>query len=148
MTTAISNPKASSKPENVTWLSPHITVSDVDKMANFYEKAFNFTKLDLVPGDDGSTWHGEMRYKDQMIMLGKAGAYNEKSKPPFLSGLSSPVNLYLYCEDVDQFYKHAITSGAVTLLEPQDMFWGDRMCRLKDPEGFEWCFASFLGERK
>jgi len=132
------------KPENVTWVSPHLTVSDVDTMAKFYEKAFKFQIKELMTGEDGSIWHGELRYKDQLIMLGKAGAYGDMSKTrsPKVTGVESPMNLYLYCEDVDQFYKDAIAAGASSLTIPQDLFWGDRMCRLQDPDGYTWCFAT------
>lgn len=138
--------KKDPRPENVGWVLPHITVSNVDVMAKFYEKAFKFVIKELVPGEDGSTWHGELRYKDQLIMLGKAGAYGDisKTRPPIMAGVESPMSLYLYCEDVDQFYKDAIAAGAISLMEPQDMFWGDRMCRLKDPDGFVWAFGTKL----
>lgn len=146
------NPSAAStttakdpRPANVTWASPYITVSDIDNMVSFYQNAFNFEKKEVVPGEDGTSWHGEMKYKDQLIMLGKAGAYGGTTKSPKMSGIESPMNLYLYCEDVDQFFKHAIQAGAQALAEPQDMFWGDRMCRLKDPEGYLWCFATHIG---
>ncbi len=140
--------KSAAVPENATWVSPYITVSDVDKAAEFYQKAFQFQKLNLAPGEDGSTWHGEMRYQDQLIMMGKAGAYGGKTQSPLQSGIESPMNLYLYCENVDEFFKKAVAAGAKALAAPEDMFWGDRMCRLKDIDGYLWCFATFLGERK
>lgn len=133
------------RPANVTWVSPYITVSDVDKMISFYAKAFNFEKKEMVPGDDGTTCHGEMKYKDQLMMFGKAGAYNGTTKSPLMSGVESPMNLYLYCEDIDDFFKQAVKAGAMPLSAPEDMFWGDRMCRLKDPEGYIWCFATHIG---
>lgn len=140
--------KSNTLPKNVTWVSPHITVMDVDRAAHFYEKAFQFQKIELVKGEDGTLWHGEMRYQDQMIMLGKSGAYGAKTQSPKQTGIESPMNLYLYCDNVDEFYKKAIVAGAESLTAPSDMFWGDRMCKLQDPDGYHWCFATFSGERK
>lgn len=140
-TTAAKDPR----PPNVTWVSPYITVSDVEKMSSFYQEAFQFEKGELVPGEDGTIWHGEMKYKDQLIMLGKALAYGGTTKSPNMTGIESPMNLFLYCEDVDEFFKKAVKAGAVALIEPQDMFWGDRMCKLKDPDGYLWCFATYIG---
>ncbi len=139
---------ASPRPVNVTWVSPYITVHDVESAASFYEKAFQFQKLEMVPGEDGNIWHGEMRYKDQMIMLGKAGAYGGKTQAPKTSGVESPMNLYLYCEDVDKFYTKAVAAGAKSLVAPDNMFWGDRMCKMQDPDGYTWCFATHLGGNK
>lgn len=136
----------SSKPKNATWLSPYITVKDVDAAVNFYKNAFGFQVGDLAPGEDGTTWHAELKYKDQLIMLGKEGGYDKTSKSPISSGVESPINLYLYCDDVDVFYKHATEHGAISLTAPENMFWGDRMCRLKDIDGYVWAFAICLDD--
>ncbi len=132
----------SPKPENATWVSPYLTVQDADIAIEFYAKAFNFTIIEKTAGDDGSTWHGELQYKDQLIMLGKAGAYGGTSKPPVMTGVESPISQYIYTEDVDAFHNNAVTAGAKSLGEPENMFWGDRMCRLQDPDGYIWCFAT------
>jgi uncharacterized glyoxalase superfamily protein PhnB len=135
------------KPNNASWLSPYITVKDVDISANFYCQAFHFEIKNLVPGEDGTTsWHGELNYKDQLLMIGKQGAWDSTTKTPNSSQVESPINLYLYCEDVDKFHQHAVNAGAVSLGAPEDMFWGDRMCRLKDIDGYIWCFATHIGK--
>jgi uncharacterized glyoxalase superfamily protein PhnB len=131
-------------PEGVTWVSPYITVKDVDTAITFYQKAFNFDKKEAVPGEDGTTWHAEMKYKNQLLMFGKAGAYDKKSQAPQTSKVECPMSLYLYCENVDQFYEDAIAAGAKSIIEPQDMFWGDRMCKLQCPDGYHWAFATHI----
>lgn len=134
------------RPEGVTWLMPFLTVLDVDQAADFYKKAFQFSIKELVSGEDETTGHGELRYKDQLIMLGKQGAYGKTSQSPAHSKVECPMGLYLYCEDVDQFYQHAVQNGAIGIEAPQDMFWGDRMCRLQDLDGYIWCFATYIGD--
>lgn len=138
----MAKPNSAVLPENFTWVSPYITVADVEKSGDFYHKAFQFQKKDFPLGEDGTVWHGEMQYKNQMIMLGKAGAWGGKTKPPTATGVESPINLYIYCEDVDDFYKKAVAAGAKSLGAPEDMFWGDRMCRLEDIDGYTWAFAT------
>ena len=66
-------------------------------------------------------------------MLGKAGVYGGKTLAPKDSGVDSPLNLYVYCENVDTFHKKAVEAGAISLGAPDNMFWGDRMCRLQIP---------------
>lgn len=136
------------KPDRATWVTPYMTARNVDTIATFYEKAFGFETLELAQGDDNTTWHAEFRYKDQLIMMGKEGAYGEGkgAKSPASSGIECSIIPYVYCEDVDAFYKKAIAGGAISVMEPGDMFWGDRMCSLKDPEGYIWSFATNVGE--
>lgn len=134
------------RPDGAPWVSPYVIVSDVDRAVNFYEQAFGFERVHLVAGEDGTSWHAEVRYKDHLIMFGKAGAYGGKTRAPLESGMESPINLYLYCDDVDEFYENALDAGAKSLSEPEDTFWHDRMCRLQDLDGYVWCFATYLGE--
>lgn len=128
--------------EKLPWVSPYITVKDAQAALDFYQKAFGFQKKDAIKGDDGSIWHAEMRYKNQLLMLGKEGAYDKAALSPQTSKVESPISLYLYCENVDQFYWSAIAGGAKSLMAPQDMFWGDRMCKLECPDGYVWTFAT------
>lgn len=129
-------------PPNATWVSPYIIVADVDKAAEFYKNAFGMKVHEIMPGEDGISVHGELHYKNHLLMIGKQGAYGGKSLSPKTSGVESPMNLYIYCEDVDAFYKHALAHGAVSSTAPEDTFWGDRMCRIKDPDNYVWCFAT------
>lgn len=132
------------KPDNAPWVSPYIIVDDADRSIDFYKKAYGFEVHEKVPGQNGKTQHAELSYKGQLIMLGAGSPV----KPPALTGVESPIALYFYTENVDEFYKHAVAAGAKSTGAPEDMFWGDRMCRLRDPDGFEWCFATFSGVRK
>ena len=141
-----SDETASAKPERATWVSPYIMVKDVDQAVTFYNQAFSFETVERIPGEDGSTWHAELRYQDQLIMLGKVGVYGSTAKSPIMSQVESPINQYIYVKDVDQFYTKAIKAGAKHVVKPEDMFWGDRMCKLKDLDDYVWCFATFLGE--
>lgn len=136
------------KPGNAPWMSPYITVSDVEKAAHFYQKAFCFEILELPPSENGIAEHGELRYQDQLIMIGKQGAWGSTTVTPSYSKVESPINLYLYCANVDEFHAAAVKAGAKSLAPPEDMFWGDRMCRLQDNDGYTWAFATFSGERK
>ena len=139
------------KPHNMPWLSPYLIADDVDHLLSFCQKAFGFTPDERVKGDDGKTWHASMRYRDQVVMMGKINEAEAKNKKanfhsPKVSGVECPIGLYLYVDDVDVFYKHAVANGAKSIDAPQDMFWGDRVCRLQDPEGYLWSFGTFSGQ--
>ncbi|MCD6046967.1 MAG: glyoxalase [Gammaproteobacteria bacterium] len=134
------------KPNRATWLTPYMTARDVDAIADFYQRAFGFEILELAKGEDGTTWHAEFRYQDQLVMMGKQGVYGKGAESPATTGVDCPIIPYVYCEDVDKFYEHALKEGAVSVIKPDDMFWGDRMCSVKDPEGYMWSFATHKGE--
>lgn len=137
--------KTSSPQPGNPWVSPYIMVKDVKKSTDFYQAAFHFQVRDLARDENNTITHAELLYKGQLLMFGQEGGWGSTSRCPTSSGVECPISLYLYCEDVDAFYKHAVEAGAKSITAPENMFWGDRMCSLQDPDGYVWCFASHLG---
>jgi uncharacterized glyoxalase superfamily protein PhnB len=138
------------KPDDCPGLIPYLVVRDAEKAVDFYQKAFGFT-LTCGPhkGEDGKIQHVEMRYEDTMIMFCPEGAWGQvDKKAPATQGVQSPIVLYVYCKDVDAFYQNAVKNGAEALGAPEDCFWGDRMCRLGDQDGYQWSFATNTCEHK
>jgi uncharacterized glyoxalase superfamily protein PhnB len=129
----------------MSWLSPYLTVKDADKALDFYQRAFGFEKKNTMPGPDGKTGHAEMTWKDIVIMFGPE-CPTSQSKAPVTSGIVPPVALFVYCEDVDALCTRASAAGAKVVMPPQDMFWGDRMCHLTDPDGHSWHFATNVAD--
>ncbi|HEX9143244.1 MAG TPA: VOC family protein, partial [Candidatus Binatia bacterium] len=50
----------------------------------------------------------------------------------------------VYVEDVDAFVARATAAGAKITMPLQDMFWGDRYCKLEDPFGHQWSVATHV----
>src|SRR5262245_49560042 len=125
------------RPANMPWLSPYLTVRSSEEALAFYEKAFGFTVRMTMPGPDGRIGHAEMSWEDAVIMFGPECPQFE-NKAPATSKVATPVTLYLYCADVDALFARATAAGAKVDMPPQDMFWGDRVCRVTDPDGHSW----------
>jgi uncharacterized glyoxalase superfamily protein PhnB len=127
------------------WVVPYLTVTDPEASLRFYEKAFGFERRaeSCVNGPDGKMMHGEMRFHDSVIMLGPEC---QQDRTPANSGVSSPLSLYIYCDDVDALKKRAQSAGAQVVCEPVDMFWGDRISTLSDPDGHRWTFATNVAD--
>jgi uncharacterized glyoxalase superfamily protein PhnB len=93
--------EASGKPCGMPWVSPYLTVMDAGASLAFYEAAFGFTTRFAKTGPDGSIMHAEMAWHDGVIMFGPEGLGGGECRSPATLGISSPVSLYVYCEDVD-----------------------------------------------
>lgn len=139
--------KRNPRPEGMNWLTPYLTVSSAEASLKFYEKAFGFTPGGTMPGPDGRVMHAEMSYQgNTIIMFAPEGAWGSQCKTPHHSGVDSPASLYVYCEDVDALVAQAKKAGAEVLAAPEDVFWGDRIARLRDADGHTWTFATNVAE--
>jgi len=134
-----------SRPPHTPWLSPYLAVKDAEAALDFYRRAFGFETRNTMPGPDGKIGHVEMTWQEALIMFGPECAAGGQCKAPATLGVQSPVSLYVYCDDVDALFARAQAAGARGELPPQDMFWGDRMCKLIDPDGHTWHFATYTG---
>lgn len=140
--------KRPARPAGVPWLIPYLTVKDADAALDFYQRAFGFEKRMAIPGPDGRTKHAEVAWKEAVLMFGPETEGNDacKAKSPATTGIDAPVGLYVYCDDVDALYARATKAGAKSVMPPQDMFWGDRMCTVRDPDGHMWSFATNVAD--
>lgn len=132
------------RPENMPWLSPYIMVKDCEKAIEFYKNAFGFeTGGECMKNDEGKITHAQLRHRDGVFMIGQEDAWEGNAKSPNTTGTPSPINLYVYVDDVDQHFNRAKEVGAKVSMELDDMFWGDRMCGFTDLDGYKWNFATF-----
>jgi PhnB protein len=69
---------------------------------------------------------------DSCVMLGEE---SEQAK-------ATTSTLYLYVPDVDRAYQQAIKAGGKSVMEPADMFYGDRCGGVKDESGNSWMIAT------
>jgi len=137
--------KRSPCPQGMSWLSPYLVVKDSDAALKFYQEAFGFEKKLAIPGPDGKTMHAEMVYRGMVIMFSPESP-KCPGRCPATSGVSCPIGLYLYYDDVDAQYRRATAAGAKGLKQPEDMFYGDRVCELSDPDGYSWWFATNVAD--
>jgi PhnB protein len=119
-------------PDGYHTVTPYLTVSDAAKLLDFVKAAFGATEKMRMPGPDGKIAHAEVTIGDSVVMMGTAGA---------MTALM-PGMIYLYVEDTDATYKKALTSGATSIEEPNDAFYGDRRAAVKDATGNQWFIAT------
>jgi uncharacterized glyoxalase superfamily protein PhnB len=137
----------SGKHPRMPWVTPYLTVRDAAQAIEFYKDAFGFTLRDASKAEGEAITHVEMTGHDGdvLIMFGPEGAYGSKVKAPATGGFVSPVSLYVYCDDVDALFARATAAGATVGLPVQDSHYGDHFCKLIDPDGHVWIFATYRG---
>ncbi|MHB2018434.1 MAG: VOC family protein [Candidatus Xenobia bacterium] len=128
-------------PDDSVAVSIHLTVPDIDEAMRLYAQAFGFKPKFKLPGPGGRTMHGEMVYNGCTIMLGPEAVQRGMKSPLSLGG--SPVNMFVYVDNVDALCEQAKAAGVNVMLAPNDQFFGCRTCVLRDPAGHQWMFAQY-----
>jgi PhnB protein len=120
-------------PEGYHTVTPYLTVRNAPKVIEFLKQAFG-AKLshDAIKRPDGSIMHAQVVIGDSRIMIAEE---NEMAK-------ATQSTLYIYVADVDSVYRQAIKAGGSNVMEPMDMFYGDRSGGVKDPSGNSWFVAT------
>jgi PhnB protein len=113
-------------------VTPYLIVQEAAQLIDFVKQAFGATELFRGTGSAGGI-HAEVRIGDSMVMIGGGGAWR---------GEPMPATLYLYMDDVDTVYKHALEAGATSIMEPADQPYGDRLAGVKDAFGNVWYIST------
>lgn len=122
-------------PEGYSTLTGLLNIKGADKAIELYKKALG-AKLDsqLLCPETGKVMHAELTIGDTKLMLGEAMGEWEPSKSSFCC----------YVEDTDAGFKKSVAAGMKSEMEPEDMFWGDRMGSVVDPFGNHWSIATHI----
>jgi PhnB protein len=129
-------------PDGYHTVTPTITVQDASGALAFYAKAFGAEEVMRMPGPGGRIMHAEIKIGDSRIMLQDEMPEMRNKSPKGYGG--SPVNFYVYVNDVDASWKRATGAGGKTVMGLEDMFWGDRTGCLEDPYGHTWTLAQHV----
>ncbi len=121
-------------PDGYHTVTPYLTVTGVAKLIDFLKRAFDAKELHCMTAPDGSVMHGEVRIGDSPVMLGEA-----RGEWPAM-----PSAFYLYVPDIDALYKRAIAAGGISVREPTNEFYGDRVGGVKDAFGNQWWIATHI----
>ncbi|MGH9901367.1 MAG: VOC family protein [Pyrinomonadaceae bacterium] len=127
-------------PEGYHSVTPYLCVSDAASAIEFYKQAFGATELMRMPAPGGKIGHAEIKIGDSHIMLADEFPEMDFRSPQAVGG--SPVQFYVYVEDVDAQAAQAVAAGAKLLKEVKDEFYGDRSGKLADPFGHIWNIAT------
>lgn len=129
-------------PEGYHTLTAYLAVDDAAAAIDFYGRAFGAKERVRMAGPGDSVMHAELEIGDSLLMLSDPFPQASTKPPKELGGTSA--SIFMYVEDIDSMYKQAIEAGASSLMEPDDMFWGDRFGSVQDPFGHSWTIATHI----
>jgi PhnB protein len=129
-------------PEGYHTITPYLAVDDASAAIDFYQRALRAKERARMSGPGGSVMHAELEIGDSLVMLSDPFPQASTRPPKELGGTS--VSIFVYVKDIDALYKQAVDAGATSLMEPDDMFWGDRFGSVQDPFGHTWTIATHV----
>jgi PhnB protein len=121
-----------------------LTVADIKAAVSFYKKAFGFTERGIMKGPDRKPIHAELTLRGTTIMLGPENLQRGAQTAKTLG--SSPTTLYLTVEDAEKTMAKAVKLGATSVMPVMEMFWGDLVGNLVDPDGYSWMIATHVAD--
>lgn len=118
-------------------LIPSLTVDGAMDAIAYYQRVFGAREFSKpMIGPNGRVMHAELALGDCLFFVNDEFPEMGAVSPMKLGG--TPVTLQIYVEDADKTHAEAVKEGAKSLMEPADMFWGDRYGMVVDPWGHRW----------
>jgi uncharacterized glyoxalase superfamily protein PhnB len=111
---------------------PAFRYDDAPAAMDWLQRAFGFSRHQVVPNPDGTIAHAELRLGSGMVMLGT----RREGQPPNGS-------VYVAIDDVDNHCTRAREAGATIVMEPYDTDYGSREYAARDLEGNHWSFGTY-----
>jgi uncharacterized glyoxalase superfamily protein PhnB len=124
---------------------PCLRYRDAPAAISWLCRTFGFEEQLVVPHEDGTIAHAQLRFGNGMIMLGSvvASDYGRLIKQPDEIGGAETQTAYVIVEDADAVYAQAKAAGAEIVLDIQDEDYGGRGFTCRDLEGHLWNFGTY-----
>lgn len=124
----------------------HLVVGDGLGAIDFYKRALDAEVVFELKAP------GTEKILHSQLTVNGASFYLNDDFPEFGDGKSrtpsalggTPVNLHLQVPDCDAAVAKAEAAGGTVIMPAEDMFWGDRYAKVRDPFGHEWSFATVV----
>ena len=113
-------------------VTPYFTVKNADRLIAFACAVFDAVVVKENRYEDGTVQHVRLRIGNSLLML-------NESTDAFSANVSQ---MHVRVKDAEAVYTDALREGAVSLMEPNDRPFGERMAGIKDPCGNVWWIAT------
>jgi PhnB protein len=123
-------------PEGLRTVTPYLHPRGAEQMIDFLKSALGAEEQFRHQSPDGVIHHATLKIGDSVVEMGEAhGPWQPM-----------PTMFYLYVDDVDGWYRHALANGGASISEPKDQPFGDRLAGVRDPFDNEWFLATAMKE--
>ena len=122
---------------------PYLSIRNASAAVEFYSTVFGVEPYMCLDMPDGRLMHCEYRVGNARFYLSEELPEHGGTPCPQSLGATT-VAIHLYVDNCDAIVKKMADNGATILMEPVDMFWGERFARVRDPYGHEWGVATKL----
>jgi PhnB protein len=123
-----------SVPEGYGTVTPWLISRDSAELIRFLEAGLGAEEIagSRMQNPDGSIAHVEVKLGSSIVML--FDSYDGWPRTPGF--------FRLFLENADATYQQALRAGATSVTEVTELFWGDRIGRVRDPLGNIWWLQS------
>jgi PhnB protein len=123
-------------PPGYSTVTPWIISPDSAALVRFLEAAFEASEIagSRILNQDGSIAHVEVTIGSSIVML-----FDSYEGWP-----ETPAYFRLYLGDTDAAYQQVLNAGASPVTRVTELFWGDRVGRVRDPFGNIWWLQSHV----
>ena len=112
----------------------HVHPAGARRYIDFLKRAFGAEELMAIE-HAGRVPHAEVRVGNAVLEMGE---------PDDRTGIPSN-GFFLFVDDVDAAYERALAAGATAVRPPDDIPYGSRSAIVRDPEGYLWWPAQWIG---
>lgn len=106
---------------------PYLILNKVNDFLDFAKAVFNAKEQLIIPREDKSIMHGEIKIGDAVIMIAQSTEHWHQKT----------AGMFIYVENVDDTYNFAIKKGSKSLQEPNQQDYG-YTAGFEDPFGNQW----------
>jgi PhnB protein len=126
----MSDDEAVKVPTRYSRADPWVISADTDAEIAFIEATFGGreTAGSRMLGPDGRIGHVEVEIGDAVLLMFDA----RPDWPPY------PAHLRVYVADAHEAFARALSGGARAVTRPTDLAFGERVARVRDPQGHLW----------
>lgn len=117
---------------------PALRYKDAPAAIEWLGKAFGFEKQFVVPGENNTVAHAQLRLGAGMIMMGSGGKPDPKN--PWAT---EKYGTYAVVTEIDAHYARAKAAGAEIVRPIADTDYGSREYSVRDCEGHLWSFGTY-----
>jgi uncharacterized glyoxalase superfamily protein PhnB len=124
---------------------PAFRYQDAPAAIRWLCEAFGFEEQFVVPNEDGTIAHAQLRFGGSCVMLSSSRADDLQLRSPRdLGGITASVYVQVdRPEEIDALFARATGAGAEVVRPIQDTDYGSHDFSVRDPEGNLWSFGTY-----